>query len=287
MTWKPDRVLAIGAAGSAAGEVVPALASRGVRVRGLVRREEQRQQVLRRGADQVVLGDLQDPDSIQAALAGVDAVFYIAPAFLPGEADAGQAVIAAAVRAGVRRLVFSSVIHPVLSLVNHAAKAPVEEALYDSGLEYTVLQPALFFQNYVGGWAQTVRSGVLAEPWSPATRFSRVDYRDVAEAAAIALTGDRLVGGTYELASHGQLDRHDVAALISEVTGRPVRAERLDPGQLGDVPAPMRAMFEHYDSAGLVSNDLTLRAVLERPPRTLRSYFEELAREQADSKETP
>jgi uncharacterized protein YbjT (DUF2867 family) len=230
-------------------------------------------------------------DSIQAALAGVDAVFYIAPAFLPGEASVGQAVIAAAIRAGVRRLVFSSVIHPVLSLINHAAKAPVEEALYDSGLEYTVLQPALFFQNYARSWTQTVRSGVLAEPWSPRTRFSRVDYRDVAEAAAIALTEDRLLGGTYELASDGQLDRYDVAALISEVTGRPIRAERLDPGRLGDTPAPMRVMFEHYDSSGLVSNDVTLRAVLEHPPRTLRSYFEELAaqpatREPADTKET-
>ena len=280
-SWKPSRVLAFGAAGSAAGEVVPALARRGVPVRGFVRHEEQRPSVLQRGADQVAVGDLHDRDSVQAALAGADAVFYIAPAFVPDEVDVGQAVIAAAVQAGVRRLVFSSVIHPVLSLVNHAAKAPVEEALYDSGLEYTVLQPALFFQNYAGSWAQTLRSGVLAEPWSPQTRFSRVDYRDVAEAAAIALTGDRLLGGTYELASDGQLDRHDVAGLISQVTGQAIRAERLDADRLGDVPAPMRAMFEHYDSSGLVSNDVTLRAVLEHPPRTLRSYFEELAAQPA------
>jgi uncharacterized protein YbjT (DUF2867 family) len=275
MNWKPNRALAFGAAGSAAGEVVPALARRGVPVRGFVRHEEQRQTVLQRGADQVAVGDLHDHDGIQAALDGVDAVFYIAPAFLPNEADVGQAVIAAATQAGVRRLVFSSVIHPVLSLVNHAAKAPVEEALYDSGLEYTVLQPALFFQNYAGSWAQTLGSGVLAEPWSTKTRFSRVDYRDVAEAAAIALTEDRLLGGTYELASDGQLDRHGVAALISQVTGQAIHAERADTGP--DVPAPMRAMFEHYDTSGLISNDVTLRAVLEHPPRTLRSYFEELA----------
>jgi hypothetical protein len=44
-----------------------------------------------------------------------------------------------------------------------------------------------------------------------------------------------------------------------------------------DVPPPMRAMFEHYDSSGLISNGVTLEAVLQRPPRTLRSYFEELA----------
>jgi uncharacterized protein YbjT (DUF2867 family) len=273
VSGKPSRVLAFGAAGSAAGEVIPALAARDIPVRGFVRHEEQRQAVLERGADQVALGDLGDRDSIQAALDGVDAVFYLAPAFLPDEAEVGQAVVAAAAGAGVRRFVFSSVIHPVLSLVNHAAKAPVEEALYDSGLEYTVLQPALFFQNYAGSWAQTLRSGVLAEPWSTKTRFSRVDYRDVAEAAAIALTEDRLLGGTYELACDGQLDRHDVADLISGVMGQVIRAERAD---TPDVPPPMRAMFEHYDSSGLISNGVTLRAVLQRPPRTLRGYFEEL-----------
>jgi uncharacterized protein YbjT (DUF2867 family) len=74
---KPSRVLAFGAAGSAAGEVIPALAARDVPVRGFVRHEEQRQAVLGRGADQVVLGDLGDRDSIQAALDGVDAAFYL------------------------------------------------------------------------------------------------------------------------------------------------------------------------------------------------------------------
>lgn len=227
--------------------------------------------------------DLRDPAEVAAALSGVSAVFYLAPAFMPDEARLGQAFVRAAAEAGVLRLVFSSVIHPVLSLVNHAAKAPVEEALYGSGLEYTVLQPTLFFQNFAGSWSNTLRSGVLAEPWSTQTRFSRVDYRDVAEAAAIALTEDLLLGGTYELAAAGQLDRHDVAALITEATGRQIRAERLDPDSLGDVAEPMRAMFSHYDHHGLLSNALTLPAVLGRDPRTLRDYFLELAARPPDS----
>ncbi len=276
MTGREGLVLAIGAAGQAAGEVIPALTARGARVRGMVRHESQRAAVLKRGAEEVVLGDLQNPESMKNALIGVETVFYIAPAFLANEAAVGQAVVAEAVRAGVRRMVFSSVIHPVLSLINHTAKAPVEEALYDSGLEYTVLQPAMLFQNFSTGWSHMVQSGTLAEPWSTHTRFSRVDYRDVAESAAIALTEDRLLGGTYELAADGQLDRHDVAAIISEVTGRKISAVRLDPHQMQDTPAPLRAMFDHYDHSGLLSNPLALTAVLGRAPRTLRSYFEEL-----------
>lgn len=275
MTHTPGPILVIGAAGHAAGEVVPALHSRGAQVRGMVRYDEQRARVEKQGAAETVVSDLRDPATIDAAISGMDAMFYIAPAFLPDEAAVGQRVVTAAVRAGVRRIVFSSVIHPGLSLINHAAKAPVEAAIYDSGMEYAILQPALFFQNFAVAWTRTIDTGVIAEPWSTDTRFSRVDYRDVAEVAAIALTEDRLLGGTYELAADGHHNRHDIATLISEVTGRDIRAERVDPHQI-DAPAPLRAMFDHYEHHGLLSNPLALTAALGHEPRTLRNYFTEL-----------
>lgn len=280
------RILAVGAAGRFAGHVVPALASRGATVRALVRQEADGEAVRRAGAAEIATGDLTDARSIAAALSGIDAVFYIAPAFIPDEAGIGERFVAAAVDAGVRRIVFSSVIHPVISsLVNHAAKAPVEEAILDSGLEYTFLHPALYFQNYHASWDKVVKSGTLAEPWSCDTRFSRVDYRDVAKVAAIALTEDRLLYGTFELCAEGWLNRHDVAGLIGEVLGREIKAARIDPATLGPEADPMRPMFAHYDHAGLRGNPLTLRAILGREPRSLRAFFEELA--QTDKETSP
>ena len=270
--------IVVGAAGNAAGHVVSSPAERGVRVRGFIRDSGKRHQAMRRGASEVAVGDLSRVEDVKAALSGVDAVFYVAPAFIDDEAALGVAFVEQARAAGVRRLAFSSVIHPSLNLQNHAAKAPVEAALYDSGMEYAVFQPALFFQNYAAGWDDILRSGELAEPWSNETRFSRVDYRDVAEAVALALTEDRLVGGTYELASAGQLDRRDVADLISRVVRRPIRARRVDPDQLDGIKPAMKAMFRHYEHSGLVSTDVTLSAVLGRSPRTLEAYFRELAR---------
>ena len=270
-------ILAVGAAGKFAGHVVPALVARGATVRGLVHEAKALASIREEGAFEVVVGDLREPRSIAAALEGVESVFYVAPAFLPDEARAGVDFVAAAVKAGVRRSVFSSVIHPVLSaLPNHAAKAPVEAAILDSGLEYTLLHPALFFQNYARAWRGITRSGLLSEPWSAETRFSRVDYRDVAETAAIALTEDRLLYGAFELCAEGWLNRHDVAALASEVLGRRVRVERTDPETLGDDACPMRPMFDHYDRIGLRGNALTLRAILGREPRTLRAFFDEM-----------
>jgi uncharacterized protein YbjT (DUF2867 family) len=230
MIGSSSTILAVGAAGKFAGLVVPALAERGVKVRGLVRDARQGEAVRKLGATEIAIGDLRDGASLDAALKGVDAVFYIAPAFLPDEAEIGKVMVDSAKRAGVRRFVFSSVIHPVLSaLGNHAQKAPVEEALLTSGMEYTFLHPTVFFQNFTATWPKTVETGVLAEPWSADTRFSRVDYRDVAETAAIALTEDRLLYGTFELCAEGWLDRKDVAAIIGEVLGRPIKAERIDP----------------------------------------------------------
>ena len=281
MSGPNPAILAIGAAGKFAGLVVPELVARGAHVRGLVSKSEQISVARDHGAAEVAVGDLRDRASLDAALLGIERVFYIAPAFLSDEAEVGLAMVEAAKAAGVRRFVFSSVIHPVLTeLPNHAAKGPVEQAVLDSGMEYTFLHPALFFQNYAAGWQRVVHSGVLAEPWSDATRFSRVDYRNVAEVAAIALTTDTLLYGTFELCAEGALDRREAAALIAEVLGRDIRAQRIDPDAMGPEAQPRRSMFDHYDRHDLRGNALTLRTILGREPRTLRAYFAELAAQQ-------
>jgi uncharacterized protein YbjT (DUF2867 family) len=268
-------VLAFGAAGKFGGLIVPELAKRGARVRGFIHDIEQGDATRARGAAEIAIGDLRDPASLGAALKDIDSVFYIAPAFMPGEAEVGVRLVAAAKRAGVRRFVFSSVIHPSLSaLVNHHAKAPVEEAVLVSGMEYTILQPTMFFQNFAGNWPQLLETGVLSQPWAIETRFSRVDYRDVAEVAAIALTDDQLTFGTYELCAEGALDRKEVAAILSDVLGRNIKAVK---SNAGDSPLTMKAMFDWYDTHGLLGNPLVLRAILGHEPRTLRAYFEELA----------
>ena len=260
-------ILAFGASGSNAGLVTRALAARNVAVRGFVRDDKGAERARANGATEIAIGDLADCASLERALDGVGRVFYMAPTFLPDEAMLGVGVVEACRAAGVERLVFSSVIHPVLSgLVNHAAKAPVEEAVLDAGMDYAFLHPTLFFQNFRGSWPKIVETSVLAEPWSSESRFSRVDFRDVAEVAALALTEEWLLCGTYQLCAEGWLNRRDVAALIGEVLGREIRAERIDPGSLGDDAAAMPAMFAHYDRTGLRGSPVTLRAIMGREP---------------------
>ena len=132
------KVLVVGATGKYASLVVPELKQRGARVRALVRDETKADASRQQGADEVAIGDLHNPDSLRTAAAGVDGVFHINPAFAPNEAELGVAMVDCAKASGVQKFVFSGVYHPSISkLSNHAAKRPVEEAMYESGMENT------------------------------------------------------------------------------------------------------------------------------------------------------
>ena len=280
------KILSVGAAGKFAGLVVPELVKRGVQVRGLTHTPEHVDTVRCNGAQEAVIADLRDAASLDKALEGIERIFYVAPAFQPDEPQLGCNLVAAAKRAGVRRIVFSSVIDPVLTeLANHGAKGPVEMAMIASNLEYTFLHPTLFFQNYAAAWPKIAEKGVFAEPYSNEKTVTRVDYRDVAETAAIALTEDRLLFGTFELCAEGNLNRHAVAKLMSEALGREIEPKQVSFDEFvaqskldhakAQLPA-LKKMYDWYDEHGLVGSAVTLRAILGREPRTLLAYFKEL-----------
>lgn len=281
-------VLVVGASGRSGGFAAAELARRGVVVRALVRDEAAADRARSNGASDIAFGDLRDPPSLAAALDGVDGVYHVGAPFTADETAMGLAMVAAAKAAGIRKFVFSSVIHPANGLANHASKLGVEEALLRANLDFTILYPATLFQNLTGAWPVIAATGLYAEPVAKAVRLARVDYRDVAEVAAEALTGDRLSYGSFELAADGMPDRTEIAAMMSEALGRPVAvtepsfatwaaAARLpfDARQLAELEQVYRA----YDVFGSAGNSLTLRAILGRPPRTLRQFFQDLAAE--------
>jgi uncharacterized protein YbjT (DUF2867 family) len=256
-------------------------------VRALVRNEEGARAAQELGADETAIGDLEDPASLSAAAAGTEAVFHINPAFAPNEAELGLAMVKAAQDAGVNKFVFSGVIHPSLSkLPNHAAKLPVEQAISESGMIFTILQPTLFMQTLEICWAEVIGEGKLSLPYSKQMRVCYVDYRDVAEAAAIALTSDKLDYGTYELCAPGMINRIELALLMTKILGTAVEAveptfdEWADQAQMAAGPQRdgLKQMYADFDEGGLPGgNSIVLEAVLGREPRTLDQFVEELA----------
>jgi len=107
-------------------------------------------------------------------------------------------------------------------------KLRVEETLFESGLSYTILQPASYMQNVLGGWQAIVEHGVYAVPYSVETRMSMVDLEDIAEATAVVLTEPGHLGATYELAGPEVLTQSQIAEILSKHLERPVRAEQVE-----------------------------------------------------------
>ncbi len=209
-------------------------------------------------------------------LAGVDAVYVIAPNFHPDEPSYVGDVVTAARAAGVGRVGYHSVASPyVPAMPHHHAKARAEDVIRRSGLAWTILQPCAYVQNLL--------PGLRADP--PAVRLpydldlphALVDLDDVAECAARVLVEEGHVGATYELGGPLVTVR-SVAASASEVLGRVVVAERLDPAAWERGPgaalenrerAGLRAMFDYYDAHGFPAGSRVTGLLLGRPARTV------------------
>ncbi|MDO6429998.1 NmrA family NAD(P)-binding protein [Flavitalea sp. BT771] len=278
------KLLMIGATGRFAGLVLPQLKKQGHHITALVQDGNKGKQAIASGADQFAIGDLYDPVTLKSAAAGIDGVFHIIPAF-NREVEAGLNMVKAAEGTGVKKFVFSSVYHTSLSLANHAEKRPTEEALYHSGMDYTILQPAMYMQMLQQSWQAAKQSGEIVMPYSKDSKMAYVDYRDVAEAVALAMTDRRLSYGTFELASPGMFSRVDLAELMSKKLGKRIIAKDLPvdewakqvnipPGELREGLISMNKEYDKYGFSG--GNALVLETILGHPARTVPQFIEEL-----------
>ena len=197
----PRLILVTGAAGNTGQAIIRALVGSGASVRALVRRSEQQACASEAGAQQVVVGDMRSPSMMEKAVGGAASVYHIPPNVSPDEVVMGQTVMTAAQVAGVQHFVFHSVLHPqTQAMPHHWHKLRVEEMLFESGLPFTILQPAAYMQNILAHWTQAKRKGIYPVPYRTTARLSLVDLEDVAAAAVRVLTQSGHVGATYELA---------------------------------------------------------------------------------------
>jgi uncharacterized protein YbjT (DUF2867 family) len=277
-------ILVTGAAGKTGRAVIRALSRRGQAVRALVHRPEQASLVTDAGAQQVVVGDMRTQATVNEAARICRAAYHICPNMCPEELAIGQVMVQAAQEAGIEHVVYHSVLHPqVEAMPHHWQKMRVEERLFESGLGYTILQPAVYMQNILGQWERIVGQGVYAVPYAVRTRLSFVDLEDVADAAAVVLTEPGHAGATYELAGAEVLDQTEVAAILEQGLGRPVRALAVDRGLweqemrasgLGETQIQtLLQMFRYYERFGFWGNPHALEWLLGRPPTTMAAFI--------------
>jgi uncharacterized protein YbjT (DUF2867 family) len=277
-------ILVTGASGRTGRAVVSALKKRNVTVRAYIRRSEVAVDMKRLGADEVILGDLFDFDILDTAIADCSEVIHICPPMNPREAELAKEITNLCSKNSVRRLVLYSVLHPLLSKVrHHHLKLKAEEYLINSGQNYTILQPGRYMQHHALIWKEIIETGKHRMPFSINVKFNIVDVADVAEAAAIILTGDGHDAATYQLAGPESLSQLDMSKIISEVIGKPISAEAKSisdfeerakkAGMNVDRIEQLVAMNRHYDEHGLIGNSNILEWILGRSATKFSSYI--------------
>jgi NAD(P)H dehydrogenase (quinone) len=276
-------ILITGASGKTGQAIVQALLPRGAPVRAFVRQTEQVIHVQQLGAQEGVIGDLRNTADLQHACAGIDTLYHICPNMQPDEVAIAQNLIQVAQTSRVTRFVYHSVLHPQTEeMAHHWHKLRVEELLFKSGLDFTILQPAAYMQNVLAGWQMIVEQGVYRVPYAVTTRLGMVDLTDVAEVAAQVLTEPGHSGAIYELAGSEVLSQTEIAAILSECLGRPVRAEAIAhdgwkqaarQAGLGEYTiATLLKMFAYYERYGFWGNARVLTTLLGRAPTSFAEF---------------
>lgn len=238
---------------------------------------------------QAVLADFAKKETLAAALRDVDAVYLVCSP-IPDLVQLESNMIDSCRTAGVKHIVLNS----ALGAGDYPKSFPswhrkVEDKLKTTGISFAILRPNSFHQNVVTYFAPSIRAqGVFYSSMGNA-RVSFLDVRDIAVAAAKALSAGEHSGKTYELNGPEALSYAELAEKISKHAGRavqyvdiPVEAQRkamLDQGMPTWQVDALVDLQEYYTSGNGGTVDPLLPMLLGRPPITMDRFLAESAGE--------
>jgi uncharacterized protein YbjT (DUF2867 family) len=214
-------ILVIGGRSKIGSALIESLRARGERVRALIRGQEAGAAA---EADvETVVGDLAQPDSLRAAMSGVEKVFLLSSPHRDAVSWYRNAIDAASA-AGVGLLVRSSILgadrDSPAEFVN--AHTTCDRYLERSGLDHVILRPNLFLQNVPESTIPSIDENGNFYVNAGDARISMIDTRDVAEVASVVLTESGHEGRGYDVTGPEALSYQDVAAKLSAALGRPI-----------------------------------------------------------------
>jgi uncharacterized protein YbjT (DUF2867 family) len=216
-----ETILVTAASSNVGSQVVQQLGSKDVNIRAAVRSPNRVKNFP--SHINIVEFDLNQPDTVTTAFAGVDKVFIMTP-LVPNLAELDLACLEAAKQAGVKHIVKLSVMgadtEPKMLLGQ--AHRESERHIEASGIPYTFLRPNSFFQNYIIYAGETIKSQNSFYLPLGEGKISLVDIRDVAGVAAIILTEKGHEEKKYQITGSEALSNFQVAEILSQVLGRKI-----------------------------------------------------------------
>jgi uncharacterized protein YbjT (DUF2867 family) len=233
-------ILVTGATGTVGREVVALLVQAGQRVRAFTR--DPKKAHFGSGVE-VIVGDLDRPDTLEKAFQGVERVFSLSTGPQLGVHDANVAKVAK--RAGVKHIVKLSVMGAGMgadTAITHWHEAG-EKAILDSGVSWTLVRPGIFMSNSLQ-WVGTIKAqGKVFGPFGDG-KMVPVHPRDIAAVAVKALTTPGHEGKAYLLTGPESLNMAEQVRVLAEETGRAIQY----------VAVPPEAARDNMLKAGMPAN---------------------------------
>jgi len=278
---KKDLILVVGASGTVGSETVRLLKEQGYRVRTTTSKS-----ISSNNLEQVQV-DLATGKGIATAMDGVDKAFFLSP---PGFADQYSILsplIQEAKRRGLKKVVLMTAMGANATETTPFRRAEIE--LEKSGLNYNIIRPNWFYQNFNTFWIQGIREHKKIMLPAGQAKVSFIDARDIAAVISRLLTvegsGDKYANQAFDLTGPEAVDHHQVAKAIGSVISSPIIYEEISPLDLkkGLLTAGLPADYvefllmifgflrEGYNSA--INNNVA--QILERTPRGLQQYSQE------------
>lgn len=205
--------------------------------------------------------DYARPETLDRALAGVDTLLLISSSEVGKRAEQHHNVIEAAKKAGIGRIVYTSLLHadrsPLDLAVEHRA---TEKEVKESGIPFTILRNGWYTENYTASIQGALAGGAFLGSAGNG-EISSATRADFAEAAVKVLTTDGHDGKTYELAGDDPYTLSDLASEISRQTGKAIEYRNLPQGEYAQtlvgfgLPEGLAAAIAGWD-AGAASGAL-------------------------------
>ncbi|MFW6199268.1 MAG: SDR family oxidoreductase [Gemmatimonadota bacterium] len=281
--------LILGGTGTVGSSVVAELAERGESLRVVTRSPEKVEDLP--GDPEPVEADMTDPTSFEGKFEGSDALFLLNPVS-PTELEEGLFALEEAKRAGMDHIVYLSVqnVEQGHDMPHFASKIAIENAIKKSGVDYTILQPSNYFQNDYWFRDAILEHGVYPQPIG-SVGVSRVDVRDIAEAAANALQDASHRNRTYAVVGPDPLTGEDCARIWGEALDRDVTyggddleawEEQARQGMPAWMTYDFRLMYAMFQDEGLAATEAQTeetRTILDGEPRSFLDFTAEVAGE--------
>lgn len=281
----PGPVLVVGGTGMLGGQVATALLARGKQVRALVRPGSDASRLEAAGVD-IARGDMMDPDSLDRAMAGVDAVITSAAGYTrhrkgdsPVTDTVGNSNLAeAASRSGVRRFVLTSILtcDQTPDVPHFWHKKLMEDRLQELGVPFVALRPGAFLDQVTRFGGDPIAKRRLIWMGSPRVPTTFVLTPDLAGYLAEAVDAPGVEGQRIDIGWDRPLAMQDVADIAGRLAGVPLRvrstpmpvlrAAALILGRFNPMVSDLTAMIRWFQTGRYVADTTRQREVFGAPP---------------------